>query len=239
MTEGSRPHISTGRTWRDLPPSPPTEAPPPPAPLPTTPSRRPRRWPWALGAAVLVAAGVLAGVLIPWPHERAADEVDAAVAALPAEIVPPPPPATDPVPSPSPAPEDPLDELQRRLEELLPGSGDFTFRFDGLVDPGSVPEGGRVVANSLTVGPAGTRQELVVRASDGDARIVAESGEEPALGAGEPIRVRGTEGRLQADGTRLRLEWIEGDDVRMVVEVPLAWGEERLVELAEGLVITP
>jgi hypothetical protein len=188
---------------------------------------------------VLVAAGVLAGVLIPWPHERAADEVDAAVAALPAEIVPPPPPATDPVPSPSPAPEDPLDELQRRLEELLPGSGDFTFRFDGLVDPGSVPEGGRVVANSLTVGPAGTRQELVVRASDGDARIVAESGEEPALGAGEPIRVRGTEGRLQADGTRLRLEWIEGDDVRMVVEVPLAWGEERLVELADGLVITP
>lgn len=197
------PRLDTGRTWRDLPPMPPTEEPPrsvvPEAPAVPQPAASSPRWPWILGALGAVAAGVLVGMIAfgDSPPGFAATPSPSTTTVPPSEqIVPAPPPELG---GPQPAPEDQpfgdlgdlgrqleeffggefLDELRRQFEGLIPEGGlappteDFGLDLEGIVSVPEPPAGYSVTANELNVNPGGVQQRLVLSGNDGDIVVTA------------------------------------------------------------------
>lgn len=202
-----------------------------------------------MGAAAVLLAGFLVGLTAPWasptdggggtPSNRAVEPI---VPPVPPELADPGqvPPST--VPEPFPGLPDDLRRFFGDQFSLPPdffGRGDFAFTLDGIVRVPSPPSGYRVTDNALQIAPGSVTQQLVLTGPEGDVRIEARRGTLAPLGDGEPVTVRGVEGRLVADGERLRLTWNESDSTQVTIEAPSGLGVDGVLQLAEGLEVTP
>ncbi len=213
MTPGRR--IPTGRTWRDLPPTPPTSfvpAPVPPEVVETAPSRRPRLWPFVLGGMGIVLVGFVVGLALPSDGDGSGP-VD--TSALPDLIVP---------PSPT-FPED---------GSSTPSSVPATDRLFSVPSP---PPGYRETADLSRANPDRVEQQVVL--ADGSDEIVIfglASADVPELDDGETIEVRGQPGVVtEGRGGEIVLSWIEPGNILISISAPQSFGIDQTVLLAESL----
>ncbi len=240
--------IATGRTWRDIPPSPPRQAPArllspvePPSP------HRDGRWRTAALIGVLaLAIGVALGLWGPWQDagtDAAAAEPAPATAAppepstaLPEQIVPPP------------APDSPTPG------SLLPE--DF-FRFDGfpdlselfgeefgrrsvvpealdLIELWGLPEGYRIAGTSLQSSPGLTAEELSLSGPSGPVTVRAERSRAATLPDGQRHRVGDIGGVLVA-GDPMLFAWLAADDLLVTIAVPESAGLDLITDLVPSV----
>jgi len=200
-----------------------------------------------VGAVVVLAAGFLVGWSAPWSTDEPAGTARSVPRAAEPIIPPAPPELTDPgrVP-PGTEPFGGLaDDLRRLFEDGVPlppdlfDHGEFGFTVDGLVSVPEPPDGYQVGGNTLQISPGEISQRLVLTGPDGDIVVEARRGELPPLAGGEPVTVRGTQGRLSDDGTELRLTWDESTNTRVTITAPGDVGVDTVVALAESLEVTP
>lgn len=216
--------IPTGRSWRDLPPSPPTTFVPAPT-LPDDPDVQQRSpvspWPFLVGGVAIVALGFVVGVLIPGssgPDDAAAETTTT----LPEVIVPPSPTSTvpdgDSSPSSAPEPEPPPAD-------------------DELFALSRVPDGYRIAHNGIVVASERIEQNVVLTNDVLEVQVSAvASAAEPALPAGEPITVRGQDGVMTGgeDG-QFVITWIEPGKILFSIEAPDEFGVAAALLLAQAL----
>ena len=245
--------IATGRTWRDIPPQPPTEA-----PASTLPSVEPaasegpgwRRWRVAAIIGLLALAfGVAVGVWAPWQDEPATDvstgrqQANAAnpepesTTTLPPRIIPPP--AEDPLVPESVFPEEffrfegfpDLSELFGEDFARPPDSDAAGPEAPDLIVLNELPEGYQLAGTSLASSPGILTEQLTLRGPAGPAIVRAERRGGAALPAGSSYQVGDVAGVL-VEGDPTAFSWAAGNDVVVTIEVP----ESAAPELLESLV---
>jgi len=199
-----------------------------------------------VAALGVLLAGFVVGLVAPWPftgrEATARSRPSAAEPIIPA----PPPELTDPgrIPPTTEPFSGPADELRRFFGDQIPfppdlfDHGEFGFTLDGIVSVPRPPDGYQVTGNSLQITPGAITQRLTLSGPDGDVVIQARRGDLPPLEDGEPVTVRGVDGRLVADGTELRLSWDESP-TRVTITAPSGLGVDGLLRLAEDLEVTP
>lgn len=243
--------IATGRTWRDIPPQPPEEA-PAAIPLPPEPPKAEGRGPRRLRTVALVAllalaVGVALGQWAPWEDGRAPDASAArpqsesagprpqSTTTLPPRIVPPP--AAEPLVPESVLPEDffrfdgfpDLSELFGedfgRVPDLGSGGPDALISLNGL------PEGYQNAGTSLQSMPGRVTQQFTLLGPEGPARVRAERSAGAVLPAGGSQQIGGVVGVL-AEGDPTIFTWEAAEDMLVTIEVP----ESAATQLLESLV---
>jgi hypothetical protein len=216
--------IPTGRSWRDLPPTPPDRlravevAPSAP---PAEPSARPSVLPWVAAGAVVVFLGFIFGLITqsPLESEESLGAPDAeSLSTLPEEIVPPVPPELE-----TPGTEQPP------VQETEP-----LFRVP------VVPEGFRQTQNLAQRSAGAVTQVAVLEGEVGEVVIEAQASdsgfEDPE---GEPVAVRGTQGAVEdVEEGGLELSWVEGGRVLFRIAAPEGYPLEDVLELAESLEVS-
>lgn len=246
-TEPNPHRIETGRSWRDLPPQPPTAAPLRPQVTPAAASveAASRSWPWGriMAGALALAVGISVGVWAPW--SGAAEDADQALAAeeLPDTIVPDPPPELDRQPAPSEdpfvippgtadAPEDFFGTLPEDFLDQLPDGFLDQFPdgfFDGLpggstqttslVELTDLPDGYQARSNVFSEENDRASQRIRLLGPEGAIDIQAIRGPDVSMPtSGEPFTVAGAEGRLTATDNATTLSWLAANDLLITVE---------------------
>lgn len=243
--------IATGRTWRDIPPQPPAEA-PAAIPLPPEPPGANGRGPQRLRIAALVALlaltlGIALGQWAPWEDGRATDALAArpqsesagprpgSTTTLPPRIVPPP--AEEPLVPESVLPEDffrfegfpDLSELFGEDFGRAPGFG--TGGPVALISLDELPEGYQNAGMSLQSTSGRVTQQFTLLGPAGPVRVRAERSAGAALPAGGSQQIGGVAGVL-AEGDPTIFAWEATEDVIVTIEVP----ESAATELLESLV---
>ena len=235
--------IATGRTWRDIPPSPPTEAPPrllspvePPSP------RRDglRRWRSAALIGVLaLAIGVALGISAPWqeagPDASAAEPAPPA-AALPEQIVPPP--APDPQTPGSLLPDDfyrfdGFPDLSQLFGEEFGRRSVVPETLD-LIELRGLPEGYRIAGTSFHSSPGLTAEELSLSGPAGPVTVRAERSSPATMPDGRPHRVGDIGGVLVAGDPTL-FAWLAEDDLVVTIAVPESAGLDLVAALVPSV----
>lgn len=217
MTRGQK--IPTGRSWRDLPPGPPSRFVPTPVaePAPTTAvGHKTNPWPFVIGAVGIVAVGFLVGLGLP----RDADaEPTGTTLSLPDVIVP---------PAPTTLPTNPL---QPDLEEPF---------VDELFTVPNPPAGFTVEFNYTQSSSDHVEQTAVLTDQTIHIKIsAAVTAADPELPAGDPVQVRGQSGVVDATTEgRYALSWVEPGKILFTIDAPEAVPVEELVRLAESLEVT-
>ncbi len=264
-TETNPHRIETGRSWRDLPPEPPSTAPlRPPATSAQPSTTAARSWPWArigLGAAAL-AIGISVGVWAPWsgavedtPQPRTLDE-------LPEAIVPDPPqdfgqeptPPDDPFGVPPEGldtpeefldqipedfldqiPEDFLDQLPDGFFDGLPGAAVET---NGLIEFGELPDGYQARSNVFSESTERASQRIRLLGPAGPVDVQAIRGPDVSLPtSGEPFSVGDAEGKLTTTDDATTLSWL-ADDVLITVEVASGFEIDILAAIANAVEVS-
>ena len=266
-TESNPRRIETGRSWRDLPPAPPSTAPlrpsTPPAPVATTQTRS---WPWGrigLGAAALLV-GITVGVWAPWANVDTASPQPLAADELPETIVPDPPPelAPDPAPSDEPflvppedfdTPEEFFDQLPEGLFDQIPP--EFLDQlpegfFDGLPGGGlessslitfeDLPDGYQARSNVFSESNDRASQRIRLLGPDGAVDVQAIRGPDVSLPAtGEPFSIGGAEGRLVTSEDSVTLSWLAEDDLLITIEAGPGVDVDTLAAIADAVEVAP
>jgi hypothetical protein len=260
-TKPASQRIEAGRSWRDLPPAPPTTA--PDRPQPATPSiiaPVDRSWPWArISAGILaLAVGIAVGVWAPWSQPAAGDPLPLAADELPETIVPDAPPElTDPQPSQDPfaglpedlpapeqffdqLPQDFLDQLPPGFFEGLPdGLGGPPIETAGLIDFAGLPDGYQARSNVFSRSNDTASQRIRLLGPDGPVDVQAIQGPEVALpGSGEPFTVAGADGRLEMSGATTTISWLAEPDLLITVEASSDVETDVLTTIAEAVEVT-
>ena len=215
--------IPTGRTWRDLPPSPPASFVPAPVfeELDAAPETgRLRLWPFVAGGVVVVILGFIVGLMLPndataGTEDLGAPETDTT---LPDVIVPPPP------------------DLSDRTTTTAPGhtpapAVDEIFRIP------SPPEGWQVLSNFTQASSDRIDQIAILSNGLNEIRVAAfASATEPSLHSGEDVSVRGQTGALirEVEG-RYTVTWIEPGKITFSIDAPDSFGLDEALSLAESL----
>lgn len=238
--EGRR-SIATGRSWRDLPPTPPREmraaAPLQPAPDAEEPGWRIGRGWIALGVVALLA-GLLLGVWSPWETTDAEPEVGAApttvapdgIESLPDTIVPDVPDDlfTQPEPDSGFDPFGLFDELPPF--DGFPGAQDEL----ALIRLGPLPDGYRDIGSLLTRTNDEVRHQIRLLGPEGLATIWAEQDSAVTLPEeGSVVDVGGVEGRL-VEGSTNTVTWRLGD-VLVTAHAPAEVGVDTLLAIAAAV----
>ncbi len=263
----SNPHrIETGRSWRDLPPQPPSTAPARPhAPPPPITEDSTRSWPWArIGVGALaLTVGISVGVWAPWSGIGEPSDRSLATEDIPETIVPDPPQEfqQDPAPSDDPfvvppgdldTPEEFFDQLPEGFFEGLPD--EFLDQlpegfFDGLpgaqIQPGGLIEltdlrdGYQARSNVFSEADDRASQRIRLLGPDGPVDVQAIRGPDVTLpGSGETFSVAGTEGRLTETDGSLTLSWLAADDLLITVEAGPDVDIETLADIAEAVEVS-
>ena len=221
--------IETGRSWVDLPPSPPLVAKPTAMPTAQAPETASRSMPWRrIGIGVLALVGGLAvGVWAPWTGlDQTGEPQGAAPLAadpLPDQIIPPTPRELLPNPPDESAPQDFFDQFQNGLPDTL-------FEFDGL------PDGYQTRSNvfSESQGEASQRARLI--GPDGAVDVQAIRSSSVELGdEGDVVDVSGHQARLIDNGDSVSVSWLAGPDLLLTVEAPIDVGRSTLLDVAESV----
>lgn len=213
--------VPTGRTWRDLPPAPPTSArpvEPPPVVSAPAPSRGARALPWVAAGAVILFLGFIFGLITPsqLPTGDSLGEPDAeSLSTLPEEIVPPVPP-----------------ELQTPGTEEPPAQ-----ETEPLFRVTVVPEGFQQTQNVAQRSAGAVTQVTVLSGDPGDLVIEAQASESAfELPEGDPVSVRGADGVVEEPDTGgLRVTWLERGQILFRITAPDGYPLEDVVTLAESL----
>lgn len=259
------PHrIETGRSWRDLPPQPPTMAPLRPQTMATpTDDATGRSWPWlriAAGAAAL-AVGISVGVWAPWTAQGAGQSL--ASDALPETIVPDPPQEFDQEPAP---PEDPfvlppghpdipeeffdqlpddffdqlpdefLDQLPDGFFDGLPGA---PVQPGGLIELADLPEGYQARSNVFSESNDRASQRIRLLGPDGavDVQAIREPG--VALPTnGEPFVAGDIAGSLVTSDRGSTLSWLADEGLLVTVEAGADVDLDLLTAIAEAVEVS-
>lgn len=221
--------IPTGRTWRDLPPSPPATFVPAPVFEDDEPTAEPRArlnvWPFVLGGLLVVFLGFLVGLFLP--REGIADEQGLGVpdsqsgTTLPDVIIPP-------------APELP-DESEPTLPDMVPAPS-----VDKIFEIPTTPPGWEIVSDFTQSSSDRIDQMVVLSNGLEELRVSAfAAAAEPFLPNGEDVSVRKQDGVVvrEVDG-RFLLKWIEPGKVTFSIDAPEAFGLAAAISLAESLEIS-
>lgn len=262
-----RPHrIETGRSWRDLPPQPPSTAPPrPEVSSPPSDEAATRSWPWArIGVGALaLAVGVSVGVWAPWSGLSDGTAQPLAADGLPETIVPDPPQTFEQEPA---QPDDPfvippgeLDTPEEFFDQMPDGFFDglpdeFLEQlpdgfFDGLpgaqVQPGGLieltdlPDGYQARSNVFSETNDRASQRIRLLGPDGPVDVQAIRGPDVTLpDSGEAFSVAGTDGRLTRSDTSLNLSWLAADDLLITVEAEPDVDIETLTDIAAAVKVS-
>ena len=243
--------IATGRTWRDIPLHPPTEAParlsPSPEPIAGA-GRRSRMWRTATLVGLLaLALGIAAGQWAPWQDEAASDASAAqlqsdALGGQPTTTLPPrivPPPADDPVVPDSVLPEDffgfegfpDLSEFFGDSFGRAPGFGTIGPETLSLIALNELPDGYRIAGTSLQSSPGKLTEQLTLQGPSGPVAVRAERSAEAVLPAGASHQVGAFAGVL-IEGNSTVFAWEAAPDLLVTIEVP----ESAATGLLEALV---
>ncbi len=221
----SRPQrIPTGRTWRDLPPSPPSTFVPAPV-IPDDPVavQRPRVkvWPFVLGGVAVVVLGFIVGLMLPRSDGPEDSSLAPAATTLPDVIVP---------PAPTTLPPDSEAPLTIPDLEAAPD-------VERLFEVPSPPDGFRKTDDLTQATSERIDQTVVLTDGVTEVSIWAwVSAAEPTLPIGEPITVRGQEGVVtRGEEGRYLLSWIEPGKVSFEIDAPEGFDVTEVLLLAESL----
>lgn len=244
-TEPNPHRIETGRSWRDLPPRPPSTAPVRPQVMVPTPATPKRSWPWArIGVGVVaLAIGISVGVWAPWSGNAEEASQPLAAERLPETIVPDPPQEFEQEPAPSDdpfvvppgeletpdeffdqLPDDFLDQIPDGLLEGFPegffdGLPGASAEPNGLIELADLPDGYQARSNVFSQSNARASQRIRLLGPDGAVDVQAIRGPDVSLPtSGEPFTVAGTEGRLATSEGATTLSWLAADDLLITVE---------------------
>ncbi len=245
-TETNPHRIETGRSWRDLPPGPPSTAPTRPQVTVLPPADAVgRSWPWGrIAAGVLaLAVGISVGVWAPWSGTAEGSPEPLAADQLPQTIVPDSPPEFQQQPAPSDdpfvippdssdAPQDFLDQLPEDFFQQIPD--EFLDQFpdgffdglpggpaqpSGLIDLADLPDGYQARSNVFSESNDRASQRIRLLGPGGAVDIQAIRGPDVSLPAsGEPFDVAGVEGRLTVTDGATTLSWLADDGLLVTVE---------------------
>lgn len=243
-----RPHrIETGRSWRDLPPEPPSTAPlRPSVPVHQVTEVEKRSLPWGrIGVGALaLAIGISVGVWAPWSGAASVEDEPLAADGLPEEIVPDPPESfqQEPAPSDDPfvvppgnefdtpeeffdqLPEDFLDQLPDDFLEGFPdgffdGLPGGSVQPDGLIELGALPNGYQARSNVFSQSNDRASQRIRLLGPEGAVDVQAIQGPDVSLPtSGEPFSVAGIEGRFTTTDGSTTLSWLAAADLLITVE---------------------
>ena len=220
----SRPQrIPVGRSWRDLPPSPPSTF----VPAPTVPDApvvveraRVKVWPFVAGGLAVVALGFIVGLLLPRADDSQDSSVETPGTTLPEVIVPP---APTSIPS---------DRVPLTIPDL-----ESAPVVDELFTVPRPPEGFRVASNITQSSSERVDQSVVVTDEVIEVEVSASaSAAEPTLPIGESVTVRGQEGVItRGDEGRFVISWIEPGKISFEIDAPAEFGLDAALSLAESL----
>lgn len=215
--------IPTGRSWRDLPPSPPANFVPAPvleddAPRPE--QRRLNIWPFVAGGVAVILLGFVVGLVLP----RAGGSAEASLGetepgtTLPDVIVPP-------------APDLP-GQSTTTMPNLIPAPA-----VDEIFIVPTPPAGWDIVSNFTQASSDRIDQMVILTDGLDEVRVSAfASASEPELPAGESVTVRGQDGvMLSAVDGRFVVTWVEPGKITFAIEAPDDFGLEEVLRLAESL----
>jgi hypothetical protein len=267
-TEPNPHRIETGRSWRDLPPQPPTTAPLRRQVIDQAPAETVRRtWPWgriAAGAVALVV-GISVGVWAPW--SGTANEESQPLAAderLPDTIVPDPPqefqqdpaPLDEPFVIPPDAPGTPQDFFEQLPEDFFEQIPDeFLDQFpdgffdgipgagavqpDGLIELADLPDGYQARSNVFSESNDRASQRIRLLGPSGAVDVQAIRGPGVSLPeSGEPFAVAGAVGRLTTTGEATTLSWLADNDLLITVEAGPDVDLDLLWAIAEAVEVS-
>jgi hypothetical protein len=214
MTPGRR--IPTGRTWRDLPPSPPSSFVPAPSfaePEVPPAARRPRILPFVFGGLLIVLVGFVVGLMLP--SGLLSDEEAVDTSSLPEVIIPPPPSFPEDQPQPT-----------------VPAS-ETLF---SLPDP---PAGFQVRSNVARSSPDRVEQRMILSDANDEVVIFGSSSADTLdLPNGERVTVRGVDGVLTGTaGAPFTVTWVEPGKILMSITAPDSFDVSRMLALADSLEI--
>ncbi len=260
-TEPNPHRIETGRSWRDLPPEPPTTAPLRPQVAASSPPEAAKRaWPWgriAAGAVALVV-GISVGVWAPWSGtaEEAAEPL--AAEGLPETIVPDPPREFEPEPSDEPfvtppgeldtpeeffdqLPEDFLDQIPDEFLDQFPdgffdGLPGGPVQPNGLIELADLPDGYQARSNVFSESNDRASQRIRLLGPEGavDVQAIREPGVAlPADGA--PFTAGSIVGSLVTSDDGSTLSWLAEDDMLITVEAGPDVDTETLTAIAQAV----
>ena len=262
-TEPNPHRIETGRSWRDLPPEPPSTAPLRPQVTVSPPaSDATRRWPWGriAAGAIALAVGISVGVWAPWSGAAEEATLPLATDELPETIVPDPPrefeqepaPPDDPFvlpPGSSDTPQDFFDQLPEDFFEQIPD--EFLDQFpdgffdglpggpvqpSGLIELADLPEGYQARSNVFSESDDRASQRIRLLGPFGAIDIQAIRGPDVSLPAsGEPFDVGDGEGRLADTNDATTLSWLASDGLLVTIEAGPGLDLDLLSAIAEAV----
>lgn len=245
--------IATGRTWRDIPPTPPDEAPAASPPLSVEPSRPDghgsRRW-WLAAVIGLLSLGigVALGLWGPWQDASTTDEAAGETlpgpaverpessTTLPERIVPLP--AEDPLMPDSLLPEeflrfDGFPDLSELFGEGFGGRSIGPQSLD-LIELRDLPGGYRIAGTALQSSPGLTAEELSLSGPAGPVTVRAERSRGAALPDGQLHEVGDISGVLVA-GDPTSFAWLAEDDLLVTVVAPESGALDLVAMIVPGV----
>ena len=233
------PHrIETGRSWRDLPPQPPSTPPVRPQVMAASVDEAvARSWPWGriAAGAMALAVGISVGAWAPWSGTAVGAGRSLAADALPETIVPDPPQEFEQEPAPpddpfvlppghpdlpdgflDQLPDDFLDQLPDDFFDGLPGS---SIQPGGLIDLADLPDGYQARSNVYSESNDRASQRIRLLGPEGAVDIQAIRGPDVALPTdGEPFAAGEIVGSLVTTDDGSTLSWLAEDGLLVTVE---------------------
>ena len=262
-TEPNPHRIETGRSWRDLPPEPPSTAPLRPRVTSSPPTGdATRSWPWGRIAAgvIALAVGISVGVWAPWSGASEEATQPLATDELPETIVPDPPsefeqepaPFDDPFvlpPGDLDTPEEFFDELPEDFFDQIPdglldqfpegffdGLPGAPSQQSGLIELADLPDGYQARSNVFS--ESNDRASQRIRLLGPEGAIDVQSISEPGVAlptAGEPFAAGDIVGSLVTTEDGSTLSWLAEAGLLITVEAGPDVDIELLTTIAEAV----
>jgi hypothetical protein len=217
------PRIPTGRTWRDLPSSPPTTFVPAPVladEVAEPETRRLNVWPFVAGGLAVILVGFIVGLLLPRDSAAEQDLGAPSTESLPDVIIPP-------------APDLP-EQSSTTVPDMTPAP--IVDEIFGIPSP---PTGWQIVSNFTQASSDRVDQMIILSNGLTEIRVSAfAAATEPELPIGDGVTVRGEDGVMtQPVNGRFVVSWIEPGKITFAIDAPDDFGLTDALELAKSLEI--